>query len=1636
MKKRRALALLLALSLSVSMNGMTVLATASGSGEPFVTTEEGSDVSGKEETSGSQENAGDETPKDEQTGSENTGGETNPGGSSEGEGTSGSENNGENSGSPEDPDKKDESGDPDNTGGQNPGDEDNKEEKPSGGEGETKPGEENPEEKDPAVEENPEEVKPGDEKAEESVSENTVEEEEQDETAAIRMMSFTDEVGLRVTYNAAEADGYQYTIDTDGTLTGITKKDGGDVEGNIVLDEDKGIKKIAAGAFAGNTKITYIKMPSGITAICENAFKGCTALKGMTIPSGVAVIEEGAFEGCTGLTQFALPASVKSIGDRAFAGASKLFMVYMRNHDISKLQTIGNEAFRGCSALVEFCSDTEFTFPDGLETIGEYAFEGCRAITAITFSENITTMGAHVFETCTSLSKVNLPKNLGSIPQYAFADCRSLELVNFGEENQTETIESYAFKGCYNLGSVKFSGYVEMVKAFAFIECSHLVRVEIPQVKCDFEDNAFPDKDTLYLIGYPGSKTEKYTENRKIQFASIKGGEEEKYYQWECKKTGNDISDSDLEKIQIKVSRSSSNPNDDPNKVDNGGENLKGVAAGTDLYVSVSIPSNLKIALVPGSLKCNGEPITSRNGYWPFKMPQGGAMITAEFEYTSTSGTIKGTDVKWELSNGDKLKIGQTTRLFLLDTDDQIIPSSKIKFTSKKPTIASVSSTGMIKGLKAGYVNIEVTVTGGSGKITKQIPVEIVKTDVVSLKLTATSYNKNIFTIDDTIVSGNKVQIASVDKIAVSAGKAKASLELKVQGYDADEDAVSTAVKWTTSDAKVAKLARTSTTDAAPTNTITIPNGTTGEATITATATGADKKTITQKFIIRVVDRTPRLSASALTLNLEKDAGVDLRVISAYEGNIETDAGTFKLVYANEDTVEATEFAGELVEDSSNGVYRYVIKAKSNQIDKGTYNLKVSLNNGTYKIPLKITVTSTLPNPKVAFDKKQPKIDLFLANDGTEVKPVVTNLGSEKIDSYSLEPLTSSENDAYFTKNFQIDPETGVITQKNANMIYTPNNKLITTGYLVLRFEGYKNSAVKKYKITIPTQTVKRSYKLDKTSDTFYALAAKKTVVLSLLDSKTKKQIVLDNENWTVTLSNKSSLETIENGDISINSDGKIAVVVDASMGGGKIVLSVRNNEWASNRAFEYTYTVKTTTSTPKIKLKATTVTLNSQYPDQTGEFALVSNQYDTVLAQTQIFNPVSTAKTAAEYEKIHVDYSDGVGTVSFDLKDSMIKAGTYKFKSEPIESDDGLQYNVVTLTVKVTNTVPAMTIKGTVALNLLAKKSNGAYTETAESQLNVKLPEGYKIDPEKTVDSILCTTKGTSNIEDKFNWDIQEDKLLVSLLAPVTAKQYSFTMTPVYTNQDKSNSVTGKAIKFNVKVYTGTPSVKLSAKGALNLLDRQGEYTLKNSIVWTPTVSNLKDKVTDVKIFDVIGNNRPGINDEESSYFRAEVLQDGKIYVTPRVDAAVENNKNYQLRVWVKFENYVGSVQEGMWVSGNQKIRTAQKIPKVTLDKSNLDLYLSNKAYTATFTVKPVNGSVGKACEVVFGEKDTKSKESFDITCTPQADGSVKVHVKLKDTVSYAGNSTSKITMYVMFEGQGIKTNGTSVRMNIKINK
>ncbi len=1653
MRKRRVLALLLALSLVVSGNGMTVLASEQGADMPVSASQEES-----QET-------------DDKLG--------------ENEDTSGNTQD-----SPETGDKSEEGKEP------------SVEEKPS--EGDKTP--EKPEESDPSVPKEDDTVQDGDQPAAEdgedekqdgepdveeqepTVSENDVDADaETEETVEAkpyvsRMVTFTDDIGMRVTYDANASQLYSYVVE-NGVLTSVKSKDTDQAvtfEGNVELkqpEEGEQYTSVSAAVFSGNENITYVKLPAGVNAVAANGFKGCTKLKSVYLPSTVKTIEAGAFENCTAMTQISVPKSVTAIGGTAFKNDARLHLVYIKDVDYSELETIGDSAFEGCAVLSEFCSDTSFAMPNKIKSIGDAAFKGCKAIKAVDFSATkIQTMGESAFEGCSGITSLNFGNTLSTIPQRAFADCKELAVITFPVVggNRT-TIGAYAFSGCFRLKQLVLPQFVQAVDENAFQSCTNLTRIEIRCDSIELAQTAFPvENRELVIIATPGSKGDDYAAKYGKQ------ADKDKYYTY----TVEDISGLPMEggkftggKLWVGTapgSRYESNINTLNNK--------KGVKSdNTKYYICYSADEGY--SFIADSLKCNGQPVQRENGAYYFTMPEGGAVITAEFR-SAVPGMITGQKVAVEFSAGVplqngreddygylgvELKLGQTTKLYVLDVNGESVPASKLKLTSLNTKVATIDSKGVITAVGTGTAaaastEIKVEVVGGDGrKIEFKRTVSVRAAEAKSIILKASGYKESQM---DVVEREGGIQTASIEKNYVKANDFTFTLRANV--YDG-EDAIGKNLTWTTSDAKVATVSNKTTDAKNPTNGVVVKKGCEGEATITVTATnaaGAEKERVVQKFVVRVYQEGYKLASSSVTVNpLQTNGGIVELLATGGTG-----IGDATITLYENNSHSTTSFSALAVEQTGgndSNCKKFYIRPHVSTLKNGTYKVRVCINDNRNEenwLPLTITVKNTAPAPTIKFNSKKTKFNLFYKDgrntaDGEApfVTTEITRLGDARIRDVKLEPLSTKDDDRLFVENFEIDSSRSnfasgivIIKRKDGAFRYTSRKQPAVTGNLAIYYEGYEDSAVKRMKVTMPTCTIAPTYALRETSATYCRDLGEQSETLVLYDkkSKTKEQVVLG-ENDHVT----ASSDRIVGLDSDITIAGG-AIPISFVPENGKIQLTLQNDTWdldknGAARTLTYNFQVKVSLVKPTVKISQNNLSLNVWYPETGVQFALTSNQRGLNISQTQTFNPVVNRANEENINKLEVTYENGMGTARIKPGET-VKKGSYSFKCTP-QADYPETLRDVTLTVKVVDNKPTVKFgKGTLQLNKAAVSTVQSIDadvadvdrEVAEVPFTVSgKPEGYHILPVGTNaenTEIKCTTRGKEGAENNFIFSVTEgeggDTLAVSLKdRNLQAANYKFTMTPKY-KKDGATLLEAKPVNFTVKVYdNGNISLRVVAKGKINLLNREGEANDKNGIVYTPTLLNLKGQITDVKIYDARKL------ETESAYFTIKMIEEGKdagkFFVAPKEDARLEYNKNYPVTIWVKVKGYGGKANYNNGVlTDNLSIRALQVLPKVTTDKSTINTYLSTKNYNASFVVAPKDGSVGKIESVAFGAKDDKANESFKLIQEAQADGSMKVTVHLKEGVEYPNGSTNTVKMYVKYKGQGEKTSETATTFSMKI--
>ena len=164
---------------------------------------------------------------------------------------------------------------------------------------------------------------------------------------------------------------------------------------------------IGESAFANQSKLTSIALPSTITEIGTNAFTGCTSLTDITIPENVTAIGMGAFANCSSLNNIAIPAKAAYIGEGVFAGCSNLTISVSTSNPNYSSQ--GNILYNKAKTKI----------------IGSGA-----VVTNITIPKTVTEIGVSAFSDNTNIQNLEIygtPK----IADLAFNNCANLRKIYF-----------------------------------------------------------------------------------------------------------------------------------------------------------------------------------------------------------------------------------------------------------------------------------------------------------------------------------------------------------------------------------------------------------------------------------------------------------------------------------------------------------------------------------------------------------------------------------------------------------------------------------------------------------------------------------------------------------------------------------------------------------------------------------------------------------------------------------------------------------------------------------------------------------------------------------------------------------------------------------------------------------------------------------------------------------------------------------------------------------------------------------------------------------------------------------------------------------------------------------------------------
>ena len=167
--------------------------------------------------------------------------------------------------------------------------------------------------------------------------------------------------------------------------------------------------------------------------------------------------------------------------------------------------SIGERAFYNCSSL------TSVTIPNSVTSIGENAFEWCSNLTSVESPALLFNDAFSIFR----LSELEMPSqimhltiNAGTLTEEGFdrlrASYRNMESVDLANAENTE-LSDEAFKGCYNLQTLRLPAGLKEIKYMAVAECVKLQAIDIPVTVESIGDRAFEDCRSMATVTFAGN---------------------------------------------------------------------------------------------------------------------------------------------------------------------------------------------------------------------------------------------------------------------------------------------------------------------------------------------------------------------------------------------------------------------------------------------------------------------------------------------------------------------------------------------------------------------------------------------------------------------------------------------------------------------------------------------------------------------------------------------------------------------------------------------------------------------------------------------------------------------------------------------------------------------------------------------------------------------------------------------------------------------------------------------------------------------------------------------------------------------------------------------------------------------------
>lgn len=261
--------------------------------------------------------------------------------------------------------------------------------------------------------------------------------------------------------------------------------------------------------YKGNDK--NIVIPADVYYIADSVFINNKSIESVDL-NNVTIIGNEAFRGCTALKKVTEYDSITSCGAYAFFGTS-----FQNSYS-------GNELILG-SVLVHSKASGSYIIPSSVKSVAPYAFLGNEDITSVTIGQSIASVGEGAFYSCKNLKTVSCSTDVNYIGAFAFEGTKYLssvtdEFLTLGngilvKSNSTKTevtipsnvkqISAGAFLNNTKVTKVTLHDSVSGIGMRAFAGCTSLKEINLPSGLLLLDKEAFSGCKALADITIPAS---------------------------------------------------------------------------------------------------------------------------------------------------------------------------------------------------------------------------------------------------------------------------------------------------------------------------------------------------------------------------------------------------------------------------------------------------------------------------------------------------------------------------------------------------------------------------------------------------------------------------------------------------------------------------------------------------------------------------------------------------------------------------------------------------------------------------------------------------------------------------------------------------------------------------------------------------------------------------------------------------------------------------------------------------------------------------------------------------------------------------------------------------------------------------